>query len=61
MSLVLTLKKEDFINISGPVTVTLVQIKGNQVRLSFDCDRSVDIQRSSRKNPPKPIMKEYKP
>lgn len=58
MSLTLTFKEEDFVNISGPVTVTIVKISGKQIRLAFDCDRSVSVKRSTLKTEV-PIKKEY--
>lgn len=47
MSLVLTLKLEGHINIDGPATITLVKIKGQEVRISFDAPKTTTIQRGN--------------
>lgn len=47
MSLVLTVALEGHINISGPATITLVEIRGSQVRLSFDAPKTTIIQRGN--------------
>lgn len=49
MSLVLTLQEGTFVNIDGPATITLVSVRGNQVRIGFDAPKSTVIKRSTLK------------
>lgn len=50
MSLVLTRKPSESITLftadDGPITVTVVEVNGQQVKLSFDAPDDVDIFRS---------------
>lgn len=48
MSLVLTLRPEEKINIDGPATITYIEKKGSgEIRLAFDCPKTTLIQREN--------------
>ncbi len=48
MSLAITLKPGEYVNINGPATITYVRRNGNQMVLAFDCPDTTRIQRTNR-------------
>jgi carbon storage regulator CsrA len=51
MSLALGRRAGESIEVDGPARITVVEIRGNYVRLSIDADKSVAIRRDDMHNP----------